>query len=272
MNDYIKELRDIIKEAVKGKTSPYDTQGTVKRVEGKTAWVSFNGSGIDETPVLKTIDCKKGDIVQVRVSGKSATLTGNLSAPPTDDKVARKALEAAGTLAKNVSAVNESVTEITEAIEEGEFTVEGVYIQYILSTSNSSVIPYQDMDWSEELPEYVAGCYYWTRTVTVTEDGEEHISEETLDLGAQLTAEVDQAQQSTNNHFWHDNTGAYVTEAEGSYASGYAVRITNSGILQSYNGNTLTSWTGSGVAFYNSDGLSLAQFGNSSARVGKRIV
>ena len=269
MNDIAKELKDIISEAINGKTSSYDTQGIVKRVEGRTAWVQFNG-GIDETPVRKTIDCQKGDTVQVRVSGKGAFLTGNSTAPPTDDKTANKALRAAEAASKIAGAAQENVDEINEAIEEGEFTVEGVYVQYILSTSNSSVVPYQGMDWSDTLPTYVSGTYYWTRTVTVTEDEEEHISEPVLDLGAQLTAEVEQAQKSTNNHFWHDNTGAYVTEQNGSYATGYAVRITNSGIIQSYNGNMLSSWTGSGVSFYQSGSQTpMATFGSSGITSGR---
>ena len=258
-----KDFVNVINDATKSKTSPRDIEATVSRVDGKTAWVRMPGSET-ETPVKLTIDAKKGDTVQVRVSKGRAWITGNTTAPPTDDKVAKQAMQAVSTLSKKSVKIQESVEAIEESIEDGEFTVEGVYVQYILSTSNSSVVPYQGMDWSDTLPTYVSGCYYWTRTVTVTEDEEEHISEPVLDLGAQLTAEVDQAQKSTNNHFWHDNTGAYVTEQNGSYATGYAVRITNSGIIQSYNGNMLSSWTGSGVSFYQSGSQTpMATFGSS---------
>lgn len=65
-------------------TSPYDTQGIVTRVEGDVAWVHFP-NGIDETPVQLTTSAKKGDAVQVRVSGGSAWLYGNATNPPTDD-------------------------------------------------------------------------------------------------------------------------------------------------------------------------------------------
>ena len=258
-----KDFVNVINDATKSKTSPRDIEATVSRVDGKTAWVRMPGSET-ETPVKLTIDAKKGDTVQVRVSKGRAWITGNTTAPPTDDKVAKQAMQAVSTLSKKSVKIQESVEAIEESIEDGEFTVEGVYVQYILSTSNASVVPYQGMDWSDTLPTYVSGTYYWTRTVTVTEDGEEHISDPVLDLGAQLTAEVDQAQKSTNNHFWHDNTGAYVTEQNGSYATGYAVRITNSGIIQSYNGNMLSSWTGSGVSFYRTgSNTAMASFGSS---------
>ena len=84
-----KEIAKYMKED-KPKTSSYDTQAVVRRIEGNTAYVHIPG-GIDETPVSKTIAAQKGDIVQVRVSGKKAFLVGNASAPPTDDKVANAA-------------------------------------------------------------------------------------------------------------------------------------------------------------------------------------
>lgn len=84
-----KEMAKYIKED-KPKTSSYDTQAVVRRIEGDTAYVHIPG-GIDETPVSKTIAAQKGDTVQVRVSGKKAFLVGNASAPPTDDKVANVA-------------------------------------------------------------------------------------------------------------------------------------------------------------------------------------
>ena len=80
----IKSLAKTIGESQVRKTSPYDTQAEVKRVDGNTAWVHIPG-GVDETPVQLTANAKKGDIVQVRVSGGRAWLYGNQSAPPTDD-------------------------------------------------------------------------------------------------------------------------------------------------------------------------------------------
>lgn len=74
----------------KAGTTPYDTEASVVRVDGSTAWVHIPG-GVTETPVAMTINCVAGDKVQVRVSGGSAWLTGNETAPPTDDRVAKVA-------------------------------------------------------------------------------------------------------------------------------------------------------------------------------------
>ena len=85
--------RDIIAtvlQAVQPKTSPYDTDAEVTRVEGDTAYVHI-ASGVSETPVDKIIDAKKGDKVKVHISGGNAWITGNATAPPTDDAKAIKA-------------------------------------------------------------------------------------------------------------------------------------------------------------------------------------
>ena len=97
----IKKFADTLKETGRG-TEPYDTPAEVVRIEGNTAWVHIPG-GVDETPVQLTVNAEEGDIVQVRVGGGSAWITGNATAPPTDDKVAvaaqataEEALRAAG--------------------------------------------------------------------------------------------------------------------------------------------------------------------------------
>lgn len=91
MTKLAKSLSSIIEESNNNKTTPYDTQATVIRIEGSTAWVHIPG-GVNETPVRKTIDASEGDTVQVRVSGGSAWLVGNYSAPPTDDTTANNAM------------------------------------------------------------------------------------------------------------------------------------------------------------------------------------
>ena len=90
MANVAKDLAQLISQSKSTKTGPYDTQAVVKRIEGNTVWVSIPG-GIDETPIEKTINCTAGDKVQVRVSGGRAWITGNASAPPTDDKTANEA-------------------------------------------------------------------------------------------------------------------------------------------------------------------------------------
>lgn len=96
MSKTTKEFATAIKDASKEKTSAYDTTAEVRRIEGNTAWVHIPG-GVDETPAKLTIAASVGDSVQVRVSGGSAFLVGNGSAPPTDDTVANTAIYVANT-------------------------------------------------------------------------------------------------------------------------------------------------------------------------------
>lgn len=89
-----KELTKVVKSQA-NKPKPYDTKGVVRRIEGGYAYVHFSGSGIDETPVLLTIDAHPGDEVMVRSSGGRAYLIGNQTSPPTDDTTAVRAGQAA---------------------------------------------------------------------------------------------------------------------------------------------------------------------------------
>ena len=97
----------------KAGTTPYDTEASVVRVDGSTAWVHIPG-GVTETPVAMTINCAAGDKVQVRVSGGSAWLTGNETAPPTDDRVAKVAQNTA-VLAEGTAAEAKETAEQAQA-------------------------------------------------------------------------------------------------------------------------------------------------------------
>lgn len=265
MSKLVKEIMDALNAANMNKTQPYDRQGTVKRIEGKIAWVKLEGSDL-ETPVQMTIACDVGDTVQARIGGGSAWLTGNLTAPPTDDKKATQAMSMATTI---IQQVKEEVDEALENLDAGG--VDDVKIQYCLSNSASSFVKYGN--WSDEPPAFVSGKYYWTRTVIVDDAGNITYGTPQYSQDTQLSVETDMAFESNNNHFWHNSSGAYVTTADKNYLSGYATRITSSGILQSYNGNLLSGWTNSGIAFYEGDGTTasnsskLAEFGSSGANL-----
>lgn len=100
----VRQFTEAIRSAQATKTSAYDTSATVTRIEGSTAWVHIPG-GVDETPVKLTIDAKPGDTVQVRVGGGKAWLTGNATAPPTDDTKANQVADSVGEVTKVVRAV-----------------------------------------------------------------------------------------------------------------------------------------------------------------------
>ena len=99
MSKVTKKFTEAMRAAMKQTTTGHDTTAEVKRIEGGTAWVHIPG-GVDETPVKLTIDAHAGDTVQVRVSGGSAWLVGNASAPPTDNRMAFVAKQAADDAAR----------------------------------------------------------------------------------------------------------------------------------------------------------------------------
>ena len=80
-------IKDIARARDRKTTSAYDVAATVTRIEDGIAWVHIDG-GVDETPVKLTVAAHEGDVVQVRVGGGTAWLTGNGTRPPTDDALA----------------------------------------------------------------------------------------------------------------------------------------------------------------------------------------
>ena len=129
--DILKDFAEAVKATGGQTTKPYDTPATVIRVEGDIVWVHIPG-GVDETPVRHTIAAKPGDVVQIRVSGGSACIVGNETAPPTDDTKAeqaiKKAEEAGGTASNFVTDTKDGIfvhpknnkddgVRITDAIE-----------------------------------------------------------------------------------------------------------------------------------------------------------
>lgn len=99
------------------KTKAYDTVAKVLRVDEKTAYVHIDG-GADETPAQMAVNCKTGDNVKIRVSGGKAWLTGNITAPPTDDSVAIKANKTATKVKKSYENFKDATEENFNSQEE----------------------------------------------------------------------------------------------------------------------------------------------------------
>lgn len=97
------KIIDVIDERIKKPGESYSTMAQVIKVDKTkgTAWVAIPG-GNPETPAALSIDCKAGDTVQVYVSGHKATLTGNMTAPPTDDTTAIEVKEEVKRVGKTV--------------------------------------------------------------------------------------------------------------------------------------------------------------------------
>lgn len=106
------ELSDLVKMLKNNKESGSDYTGTVTRVDGNTAYVRLNGSDIMDTPAVMSIDAKVGDQVRVRIRNGKAWLTGNDTAPPTNDtKSIRQLQQAAEDSDKRVNKMQKAVDE-----------------------------------------------------------------------------------------------------------------------------------------------------------------
>ena len=106
------ELSDLVKILKNKKESGSDYIGIVSRVSGDTAYVQMTGSDIMDTPAAMTVDCKPGDRVRIRVNSGKAWITGNDTAPPTNDKDnVRKLTQKADDNDKRVNRMQKTVDE-----------------------------------------------------------------------------------------------------------------------------------------------------------------
>ena len=118
INKIADKIIDVIDERIKKPGESYSAMAKVIKVDKTegTAWVAIPG-GNPETPAALSIDCQAGDTVQVYVSGHKATLTGNMTAPPTDDTTAFEVKEEVKRVGKTVDFY---VTEVHDAQKEAE--------------------------------------------------------------------------------------------------------------------------------------------------------
>lgn len=223
-----------------------------KNAQGKvTSYEVALGGDEGSMTCRKLAGADVGDTVMVTLTKKgSAIVTGTVDG----DKDAENALTAAESAQQTVDDLSDTVDGIEDLVGDGDESGITVKTQYYLSTSNTTPT---GGSWQDTLPTYVAGRYYWIKTITTYADGSTVESTPILDVSSQMTAEVNQVVNAENQHFWHDSTGAYVTKADKSLTSGYAMKITNAGLLQTYNGNNLMALTGSGLSLYQSDGSTL---------------
>ena len=158
MANVAKDFAQLISQSKSNKAGPYDTQATVKRVEGNTVWVSIPG-GIDETPIDKTVNCTAGDKVQVRVSGGRAWITGNASAPPTDDTTAIKARTTANeaqVLAVDAKETADAVEGIAQAAQHSADTAATAAAQAVLDAAAASSAATAAQSSADNASEYAA--------------------------------------------------------------------------------------------------------------------
>lgn len=120
-------------------TSAYDSVAEVRRVDGDTAWVHIAG-GVDETPVKLTVAAKAGDTVQVRVGGGRAWITGNATAPPTDDTAANKVKKNSDDQFSQINIRIDEISSMVDALSTLKQTVDGLSIRVQTSESDYSTL------------------------------------------------------------------------------------------------------------------------------------
>ena len=202
-----REIAQTLKEKPKGKTSPFDTTATVKRVEGGTAWVQIPG-GVDETPVQQTLNAKEGDSVQVRVAGGKAWITGNGTNPPTDDQKAIEANETAiyaQTIAENAEGSARRASLAAEVAEAKAQSASVAADEAWHKADDAETAAGQAKTSAKNANEYAARALGNLSTVqSVTE---------TLNWITQhgtMTRTTDTALDPTHVYFVQDNNGDYV--------------------------------------------------------------
>jgi len=105
-------MDDLARMLKRSRSPGSDYTGTVTKVEGSTAYVQLTGSEITDTPVALSIDAKPGDRVRVRVCNGKAWITGNDTAPPTNDtKSIRQLQQVAADNDKRVNKMQKAVDE-----------------------------------------------------------------------------------------------------------------------------------------------------------------
>lgn len=110
-------LDDVAKMLKKQRNTGTDYTGTVTRIDGGTAYVRLTGSKISDTPCAMTISAHVGDTVRVRVSKGRAWVTGNDTAPPTND------VENIKVVTKNAESTASDLRRLREEFEAEQRTI-----------------------------------------------------------------------------------------------------------------------------------------------------
>lgn len=159
-----RDLKELLRMLSKKTQTGSDYTGTVTKVKGKTAYVQFTGSDITDTPVSMSIDCKAGDRVRVRVNGGRAWITGNDTAPPSnDEKKIQEVRRDNDRLMKRIKAVEDGiemkgVVHFKDLESDEETTINGGIINCNELKARDKLIVYGDVweeYWDEQRQDYI---------------------------------------------------------------------------------------------------------------------
>jgi hypothetical protein len=136
----------VLKSQKSSSTSAYDTSATVTRVTDDAVFVHIDG-GVPETPCQKTIDCKAGDIVKIRISGGKAWITGNATAPPTDDTKATAAHAAAGVAYEAAESAAQNAVTASKTATDAKIIAEAINQFFWHDANGAHVTEIPQEDW-----------------------------------------------------------------------------------------------------------------------------
>lgn len=266
----VRNLLESIKNVGTEKTSAFDSVATVRRIEGNTAWVHFEG-GAEETPAKLTINAKIGDQVQVRVSNGVAFLVGNGTAPPTDDSAAiiaqnaanqaidsaNVAFRAASAAVEDAAIANEAATQAQNAATQAQTSANTANNAANSALTHLSTIEdvVGTLNWISQHGTYAAstdtevvpGKYYFTRTGSGTE----------ADPYVYTIVTNPTGNPSTNNYYELDS----IDEAVSNYISTH-LALTDEGLwVIKDNVGYKVLITNDSFEVYNSLGEKVADFG-----------
>lgn len=115
-----RNLARVLRRKIESRVEPAVVQGTVVGDDHGTAFVHIDGSDIPYTPVDKTIAVSNGDRVTVRIDNHRAYISGNATAPPTDDTTAlrmQSRLDAVGGRVEAIEGDYVNATELTQTAD-----------------------------------------------------------------------------------------------------------------------------------------------------------
>ena len=219
-----KEMAEIIKETINKKVSAYDTQAEVLRVEDGIAWVHIPG-GVDETPVSLTLNANKGDLVQVRVSGGNAWLTGNGSSPPTDDTTANYALNDA----QNAIALGSKAMAAADAAEQA---AESAWNSASEAEQAATEAKTEAQDAANAAADAETQANLATEYAVDAKEQAQTATDSAATAGAAASVAQAAAEAAAGEiadqkeYFWHDANGAHILGSD----SGYRTDVESSGL------------------------------------------
>ena len=288
-----KQVVDMLYNAInnkKPKTSSYDTTATVKRVKGNTAWVHIPG-GVDETPVKMTVNAQVGDTVQVRVGGGRAWLTGNATAPPTDDKTAKRAMVVGQSAAEAANLAWLYADEAHTAAEQAKESA-NIAEQQAISATNSANNALTQLSTVEDVVDTLnwitnhgtmtsqAGQEFDPLKVyfVLDQDGDYVVADTHYSLVTEPVAEdidsyycltIDEAVSNyVASHLSLTNAGLYVLKD----GSGYKVLVANTEVaIQNPSGATVASYGETAVTGQNASGYSRTEVSGSGLQVIRKV-